>query len=271
MHTCLPQNCIFRNKNHQNLEHSITFRNASVNISLHLCNKSGYLILRENHRAIYFGQIPRSWEHCLLIRLVKKHQCHCPAMWCHFVNGPSHMVASSLHNVTLVGWHFYFLSFFCWLLFCWGWQLRGWVFWLWQTASIYSVPAGSIYCIYNLCFVQLLLFKNRACCENSEMTVRLSAAQSVPLLTAGVTVVSDSPFHFVPFSSTFNFSDSVICFLLHCNLGCLLSFLDCHFYWDRNSLPGSGWAAVNCGAVSTSGQALQLRISSKMFFCPVTY
>ena len=33
LHTCLPQNCVFRNKNHQNPEHSIIFQNASANVS----------------------------------------------------------------------------------------------------------------------------------------------------------------------------------------------------------------------------------------------
>ena len=35
-HTCLPQSCIFGNKNHQNPEQSIIFWNASANISSHL-------------------------------------------------------------------------------------------------------------------------------------------------------------------------------------------------------------------------------------------
>ena len=57
-HTCLPQNCIFRNKNHQNPEHSITFKNTLANVSPHLLNKSGYQILQENHRAIYTVHLP---------------------------------------------------------------------------------------------------------------------------------------------------------------------------------------------------------------------
>ena len=54
-------------------------------------------------------------------------------------------------------------------------------------------------CIYNLCFVRLLLFENRVCCENSEMTARLSVALSVPELTAVVTVVSNFPASSIPF------------------------------------------------------------------------
>ena len=57
-HTCLTQNCIFRNENHQNLEHSIIFRNTSANVSPHQWNKSGYQILWENHRAIYTKHLP---------------------------------------------------------------------------------------------------------------------------------------------------------------------------------------------------------------------
>ena len=112
------------------------------------------------------------------------------------------MVASSLHNITLVGRHSYFLFLhhsFVYCLFCLGWQLSGRVFSLWQTALIYSVPVGGMYCIYNLCLVRLLLLKNRACRENSGMTARLSVAQSVPVLTEVVTVVSDSPASSVPF------------------------------------------------------------------------
>ena len=58
LHTCLPRNCIFRNKNHQNSEHSIIFRNASANVSQHLRNKSSYQILWENHGAIYIVHLP---------------------------------------------------------------------------------------------------------------------------------------------------------------------------------------------------------------------
>ena len=54
-HTCLPQSCIFGNKNHQNPEQSIIFWNASANISSHLWNKSGCQILRENHRDGFAG------------------------------------------------------------------------------------------------------------------------------------------------------------------------------------------------------------------------
>ena len=71
-HTCLSHNCIFRNKNHQNPEHSIIFRNTSANVSPHLWNKSNYQILWENRRAIHCAPpilIPRSWEHCLPIML----------------------------------------------------------------------------------------------------------------------------------------------------------------------------------------------------------
>ena len=71
-HTCLPQNCIFRNKNHQNPEHSIIFQNTSANVSPHLCNTYSYQILQENQRAIHCApplSIRCSWEHCLLITL----------------------------------------------------------------------------------------------------------------------------------------------------------------------------------------------------------
>ena len=68
-----------------------------------------------------------------------------------------------------------------------------------------------MYCNYNLYFVRLLLFENRVCCENSGVTARLRVARSVPVLTAVVTVVSDSPassiFHSV--------LQSLNCFLLH--------------------------------------------------------
>ena len=72
----------------------------------------------------------------------KRHfHCHCPAIYCHFANGPCHVVASSLHDVTLVGHHSIFYSvffiFYFWVilwprLFCWGWQLSSSeFFWLW--------------------------------------------------------------------------------------------------------------------------------------------
>ena len=57
-HTCLPQNCVFRNKNHQNPEHSIIFWNTSANVSPHLWKRSGYQILQENHGATYIVHLP---------------------------------------------------------------------------------------------------------------------------------------------------------------------------------------------------------------------
>ena len=45
LHTCLPQNCVFRNTNHQNPKHSIIFRNTPANVSPHLWTKSSYQIL----------------------------------------------------------------------------------------------------------------------------------------------------------------------------------------------------------------------------------
>ena len=74
VHTWIPKNCVFRNKNHKNPEHNIIFRNTSANISPHLWNKSSYQILQENHRAMYTVHLPplpilRSWERCLLIML----------------------------------------------------------------------------------------------------------------------------------------------------------------------------------------------------------
>ena len=102
------------------------------------------------------------------------------------------------------------------------------------------------------------------------MTARLSVVRSVPVLTAVVTVVSDSPassiFHSVVQST------SAIPELIPptFNLGCLLRSSTVVLWWDRSSRPGSGLAAVDRGAVSTSGQALQLKISSTEFFCSVT-
>ena len=71
--TCLPKNCIFRNQNHQNLEHGIIFWNTSANVSPYLWNNSCYQILLENHRAILHCAPPllilRRLERCLPITL----------------------------------------------------------------------------------------------------------------------------------------------------------------------------------------------------------
>ena len=42
-----------------------------------------------------------------------------------------------------------------------------------------------------LCLV--IVLQNHVCCENLGMTARLSVAQTAPVQTAVVTVVSDSP------------------------------------------------------------------------------
>ena len=65
-----------------------------------------------------------------------------------------------------------------------------------------------------LCLI--IVVRNYMCCENLGVTARLSVARSVPVLTAIVTVVSDSPASSIPFCnqcqrffelipSTFNF------------------------------------------------------------------
>ena len=52
-HTCLPQNCIFRNKNHRNLEHGIIFRNTSANVAHIYEINPAARFYGKNHRAIY--------------------------------------------------------------------------------------------------------------------------------------------------------------------------------------------------------------------------
>ena len=84
-----------------------------------------------NYQVPYSQSLFHSMQILLSQLSVRKRHCHGPAVWCHCVNGPSHMVASSLHNVTLVGHHSYFLflhhSFVDWF-FYWGWQLSSRVF-----------------------------------------------------------------------------------------------------------------------------------------------
>ena len=48
-----------------------------------------------------------------------------------------------------------------------------------------------------LCLV--IVLQNHVCCENLGMTARLSVAQTAPVQTAVVTVVSDSPASSIPF------------------------------------------------------------------------
>ena len=73
MYACLPQNCVFRNKNYQNLEHSTIFINTLANISPNLWNNSNCQIIWENHRAVLHCEpplpIPRSPECCFPITL----------------------------------------------------------------------------------------------------------------------------------------------------------------------------------------------------------
>ena len=112
--------------------------------------------------------------------------------------------------------------------FCWGWQLIGRSFsgsgrqkWyircpLWVGIKFISATdALSDYCCSKIFHYY---YQNRVCGENSGMTVRLSIALSIPILTAVVSVVSDSaafysvllqtaPFHFVSFRTAFNFCE----------------------------------------------------------------
>ena len=74
----------------------------------------------------------------------------------------------------------------------------------------------------------------------------------------------------LPCRSTFNVGNSLNCFLLHGNLGYLLHSSTVTFVGTEVAIPGSHWAVVDRGVVSTSGQVLQLTISSMEFFCPVT-
>ena len=58
-------------------------------------------------------------------------------------------------------------SFFCWLLFCWGWHLSGRVFfWLWQTARIIQCPLG-----VRILFIMYALF--HYCCSKTACVVRI--------------------------------------------------------------------------------------------------
>ena len=184
-------------------------------------------------------------------------------MWCHFVTGPCHVVVSSLHDVTLIWRHSYFIIHHSFL------DLAGFFSGCgrqhWYTQCLLGVCT-----IFIICFLQLLLFENHVCCENLGMTARLRVAWSVPVLTAVVTVISDFPassiFHSIlQLTSAILWTDS-----FYIKPWLSPSFFDRRFCWDRSSHPGSRWAAVDCGAVSTSGQALQLRILSTDFFCPVT-
>ena len=75
-HTGLPKNCVFRNRNHQNLEHGIIFWNTSANVSPHLWNKSGCQFLRENHRAIYLANSVQLRMLFLLITLAVNQSNH---------------------------------------------------------------------------------------------------------------------------------------------------------------------------------------------------
>ena len=135
---------------------------------------------------------------------VRKRHCHCPAMWCHFVNdfvnGPYHMVASSLHDVTLVGRHsLHFFpwggggggSFFC-CLFCWDWQLSGWSF---------------------------------SCCGRQRWYIQCLLGHS-------------TSFHSILHSAS-EILLTAFCLYLHLGFP-LLRFFDHHFCWDRSSRPGSG-------------------------------
>ena len=95
-------------------------------------------------------------------------------------------------------------------------------------------------------FVRLLLFENGVCCDNSGMTARRSVARYVPVLTAVVTVVADSPASPIPFY----IKRQRTCELLPvtCSPWLSPSFFYRRFCWDRSSRPGSGWAAVDRGA-----------------------
>ena len=70
-HTCLPQNCVFRNKNHQNPEHSIIFWNTSANVSPHLWKKIQLPDFMGKSQGILHCAPPIpilcSWERCLPI------------------------------------------------------------------------------------------------------------------------------------------------------------------------------------------------------------
>ena len=71
-HSYMPTPKLRFQKNHQNLEQSIIFRNTSATVSPYLWNKSSYQILWENWRAIHCAPpltIPCSWEGCLPITL----------------------------------------------------------------------------------------------------------------------------------------------------------------------------------------------------------
>ena len=146
---------------------------------------------------------PTSWP------TVRKHHCHCPAMWCHFVTGPCHVVVSSLHDVTLIWRHSYFIIHHSFL------DLAGFCFWLWQTALIHSVPVGGMYYIYNLFSSIIVVWKSRVLWK-----FRNDCQIESSLVCTSTDGSSDSYFWFssifhLPIHSTINISNSLNWFLLY--------------------------------------------------------
>ena len=106
--TCLPQNCVFRNKNQQNPEQSIILPNTSVNVSPHLWNKSSYQILWKNQRAIHCAppwSILYSWERCLPIML------NCPSVHFTTVLRTSEFTQVPPSPLTVMKGHFSWYAF----------------------------------------------------------------------------------------------------------------------------------------------------------------
>ena len=71
-------------------------------------------------------------------------------------------IVTTWHHIGRTLFIFYCSLSFLWLFvvcFVWAGSWAAGFFWLWQTALVYLVPVGGMYCIYNLCFVRLLLFE----------------------------------------------------------------------------------------------------------------
>ena len=110
------------------------------------------------------------------------------------------MVASSLNDITLVGHNSYFFVILL-LTVLLGLEAER------QGFSGCGRQHWYIQCPLGVCilFIIYTLFdyccSKTVCCENLGMTARLSVARSVPVLTAVVTVVSDSPASSIRFYS----------------------------------------------------------------------
>ena len=170
-----------------------------------------------------------------------KRHCLCPTMWCDLTNWPWHVVASSLHDVTLARRHSTFCYCVIFVVDCFV-GAGSWAADLFLSVAdsidIFSACWGYVFCLFDACSIivfrkpfVLLEFGNDRQTECSSVCTNTNSSDDSCFCFS-------CPFHLIPFHSALH-STSEIRQPAICSIFDLVHLFRCSIYrrfcWDRSS------------------------------------